>query len=245
MPMCSRAGKSLFPTGTGHWAEIPHHHPFPAFPYRQAGNSVSGRWLADSHRFAPTGSVFRLFHILSVSWVRAVFHRERARLLNVQPIITGTDQHEGCHDISGHKDYITFFIYLIYSGSVNGEFQSKPHLRVELADAQAEQYPFPCIDKQHHQIGQAGFQFQRQCAAVDEAIFIRERSPVRQQLVAPVAGLIPGESRQAQREEERLSPVREEFQVIAALRRELFHRDVHILVVILLVQVFSANHPAG
>ena len=85
---------------------------------------------------------------------------------------------------------------------------------------------------------------QRQCAAVDEAIFIRERSPVRQQLVAPVAGLIPGESRQAQREEERLSPVRKEFQVIAALRRELFHRNAHILIVVLLVQVFPANHPA-
>ena len=81
---------------------------------------------------------------------------------------------------------------------------------------------FPCVQEQGDPVGQVSFQFQRQCAAVDEAIFIRERSPVRQQLVAPVAGLIPGESRQAQREEKALSPVRKEFQVIAALRRELF-----------------------
>ena len=115
---------------------------------------------------------------------------------------------------------------------------------MERADVRAEQRPLPCVQEQSHPVGQIGFQFQRQCAAVDEAIFIRERSPVRQQLVAPVAGLIPGKSRQAQREEKSLSPVREEFQVIAALRRELFHRDAHILVVILLVQVFPANHPA-
>ena len=115
---------------------------------------------------------------------------------------------------------------------------------MERADVRAEQRPFPCVHEQGDPVGQVGFQFQRQCAAVDEAIFIRERSPVRQQLVAPVAGLIPGESRQAQREEKGLSPVRKEFQVIAALRRELFYRNAHILVVILLMQVFPANHPA-
>ena len=115
---------------------------------------------------------------------------------------------------------------------------------MERADVRAEQRPFPCVQEQGDPVGQIGFQFQRQCAAVDEAIFIRERSPVRQQLVAPVAGLIPGESRKPQREEEGLAPVREEFQVIAALRRELFDRNTHILVVIFLVQVFPANHPA-
>ena len=92
---------------------------------------------------------------------------------------------------------------------------------MELADVRAEQHPFPRIHEQGDPVGQVGFQFQRQSPAVDEAIFIREHSPVRQQLVTPVAGLIPGESRQAQREEKGLSPVREEFQVIAAFRREL------------------------
>ena len=115
---------------------------------------------------------------------------------------------------------------------------------MERADVRAEQHPFPCVQEQGDPVGQVGFQFQCQCAAVDEAIFVRERSPVRQQLVAPVAGLIPGESRQAQREEEGLAPVRKEFQVIAALRRELFDGYSHILVVIFLVQVFPANHPA-
>lgn len=79
---------------------------------------------------------------------------------------------------------------------------------MERADVRAEQHPFPCVQEQGDPVGQVGFQFQCQCAAVDEAIFIRERSSVRQQLVAPVAGLIPGESRQAQREEKGLSPVR-------------------------------------
>ena len=115
---------------------------------------------------------------------------------------------------------------------------------MERANVRAEQRPFPCVQEQSDPVSQVGFQFQRQCAAVDEAVFIREHSPVRQQLVAPVAGLIPGKSRQAQREEKGLAPVREEFQVIAALRRELFHRNAHLLVLILLVQVFSANHPA-
>ena len=73
---------------------------------------------------------------------------------------------------------------------------------MELADVRAEQHPFPRIHEQGDPVGQVGFQFQRQCAAVDEAIFVRERSPVRQQLVTPVAGLIPGESRKPQREEE-------------------------------------------
>ena len=40
------------------------------------------------------------------------------------------------------------------------------------------------------------------------------------------------------------SPVRKEFQVITALCGELFDWYLHILVVILLVQVFPANHPA-
>ena len=115
---------------------------------------------------------------------------------------------------------------------------------MELADVRAEQHPFPCVQEQGDPVGQVGFQFQCQCAAVDEAIFIRERSSVRQQLVAPVAGLIPGESRQAQREEKGLSPVRKEFQEIAALRRELFDWYSHIFVIIFLVQVFPANHPA-
>ena len=115
---------------------------------------------------------------------------------------------------------------------------------MERADVRAEQRPFPRVQEQGDPVGQVGFQFQCQCAAVDEAIFVRERSPVRQQLVAPVAGLIPGECRQAQREEKDLSPVREEFQVIAALRRELFHRDAHVFVLVFLVQVFPANHPA-
>ena len=115
---------------------------------------------------------------------------------------------------------------------------------MERADVRAEQRPFPCVQEQSHPVGQVSFQFQRQCAAVDEAIFIRERSPVRQQLVATVAGLIPGESRQAQREEKGLSPVRKEFQVIPALRRELFDWYSHILVIIFLVQVLPANHPA-
>lgn len=32
-------------------------------------------------------------------------------------------------------------------------------LTVELADIRAEQHPFPCIDEQHHPVGQVGFQF--------------------------------------------------------------------------------------
>ena len=115
---------------------------------------------------------------------------------------------------------------------------------MERADVRAEQHPFPCVHEQGDPVGQVGFQFQRQSPAVDETVFIRERSPVRQQLVTPVAGFIPGESRQTKREEKGLSPVREEFQVIATLRRELFDGYSHILVVILLVQVFPANHPA-
>lgn len=73
MLMCSKAGKSLFPVGTGRWAGTPCHRPFPACPYRQAGNSVSGRWSAGSNRPAPTGSGFQPSRPLSVSWVRAAF----------------------------------------------------------------------------------------------------------------------------------------------------------------------------
>lgn len=76
---------------------------------------------------------------------------------------------------------------------------------MELADVRAEQHPFPRIDEQHHPVGQVGFQFQREHTAVDETVLVQQRSPVRQQLVAPVADFIPGESRQPQREEKGLS----------------------------------------
>ncbi len=76
---------------------------------------------------------------------------------------------------------------------------------MELADVRAEQHPFPRIDEQYHPVGQVGFQLQCQRTAVDEAVLIQQRSPVRQQLVAPVAGFIPGESRQPQREEKGIS----------------------------------------
>jgi hypothetical protein len=77
-------------------------------------------------------------------------------------------------------------------------------MRVELADVRAEQHPFPHIDEQHHPVGQVGFQFQRECSAVDETVLVQQRSTVRQQLVALVAGFIPGECRQPQREEKGL-----------------------------------------
>ena len=70
---------------------------------------------------------------------------------------------------------------------------------MELADVRAEQHTFPRIDEQHHPVGQVGFQFQRERTAVDETVL------VQQQLVAQVAGFIPGESRQPQREEKGLS----------------------------------------
>lgn len=54
-------------------------------------------------------------------------------------------------------------------------------------------------------VGQVGFQFQRKRTAVDETVLVQQRSTVRQQLVALVAGFIPGESRQPQREEKGLS----------------------------------------
>ena len=51
------------------------------------------------------------------------------------------------------------------------------------------------------------FQFQRERTAVDETVLVQQRSTVRQQLVALVAGFIPGESRQPQREEKGLSGI--------------------------------------
>ena len=76
---------------------------------------------------------------------------------------------------------------------------------MELAYVRAEQRPFPCVQQQSHPVGQVGFQFQRERTAVDETVLVQQRSTVRQQLVAPVAGFIPGESRQPQREEKGLS----------------------------------------
>ena len=78
----------------------------------------------------------------------------------------------------------------------------------ELADVRAEQHPVPCIDEHHHPVDLVGFQFQCECTAVDETFLVQQRSPVRQQLVTPVASFIPGESRQSQREEKGLLPVR-------------------------------------
>jgi len=40
------------------------------------------------------------------------FHRERVSLLNVQAVITGADQYEGCHDVAAHEDFVRYILHI-------------------------------------------------------------------------------------------------------------------------------------
>ncbi len=100
---------------------------------------------------------------------------------------------------------------------------------MELTNGRTEQASFPCVNQQHHPVGNIAFQFQRQRTAIDKPVFIRQHRAIGQQLVAPVTCFVPGKGRQAQRKKKGFLPVGKEVQVVTALSCKLAHGYLQIL----------------
>ena len=70
-----------------------------------------------------------------------------------------------------------------------------------------------------------------------------ERGAVMQHLFAPVHRFISGKSRSTCIDEHDFSGIGKYLEVVSALRRELCHRYLPVLVRVVLQQVLAAEHP--
>lgn len=71
---------------------------------------VGGRLVATApHQLAAYFGGFPDFQLLGYG---QRLHRERISLLNVQTVITGADQYEGCHDVAAHEDFVRYILHI-------------------------------------------------------------------------------------------------------------------------------------
>ena len=71
---------------------------------------VGGRLVATApHQLAAYFGGFPDFQFLGYG---QRLHRERISLLNVQTVITGADQYEGCHDVAAHEDFVRYILHI-------------------------------------------------------------------------------------------------------------------------------------
>lgn len=71
---------------------------------------VGGRLVATApHQLAADFGGFPDFQLLGYG---QRLHRERISLLNVQTVITGADQYEGCHDVAAHEDFVRYILHI-------------------------------------------------------------------------------------------------------------------------------------
>lgn len=92
---------------------------------------------------------------------------------------------------------------------------------MELSNGRTEQASFPCVNQEHHPVGNITFQFQRQRTAIDKTVLIRQHRAIGQQLVTPVACFVSGKGRQSERKEKGFLPVGKEVHIVTALTCEL------------------------
>ena len=122
-------------------------------------------------------------------------------------------------------------------------FNSDPELRVKLPSVTTPKATLPQIGKQGYTVCHVAFHIERQRAAVDEGVPVVQRGAVMQHFLPPIHRLISGESRSPGIDEHDFSGVRQYLEVISALRRELRHGNLGVLVGIVLQKVFAAKHP--
>ncbi len=127
--------------------------------------------------------------------------------------------------------------------SVDDELDADPELRVELSCVATPKATLPQVGKQGDTVCHVKLHIERQRTAVDEGVPVVQRGAVMQHLLPPIYRLISGESRSPGIDENNLSGVRQYLEVIAALRRELRHGYLGVLVGIVLQQVFATEHP--
>ena len=122
-------------------------------------------------------------------------------------------------------------------------FQSHAPLRMKLPRVTTPQATLPEVGEQGDTVCHVKLHIERQRTAVDEAVPVMERGAVMQYLFAPVHRFISGKSRSSCIDEHDFTGIGEYLEVVAALRRELRHGYLPVLVRVVLQQVFAAEHP--
>ena len=105
------------------------------------------------------------------------------------------------------------------------------------------QATFPEIGKQGDTVSHVKLHIERQRTTVDKGVPVMERGAVMQYLLASVHRFISGKSRSPRIDEYDFTGIGEYLEVVAALRRELRHGYLSVLVRVVLQQIFAAEHP--
>ena len=95
------------------------------------------------------------------------------------------------------------------------EFDTQTELCREQVQRASPQYTFPDSGKKDDAVCHVCLKFQGYRAAIDKRILGEQPRTVIQYPLAPVHGLIAGQCGTADREEDRLCRIRQEFQIIA------------------------------
>lgn len=122
-------------------------------------------------------------------------------------------------------------------------FDAHAPLRVELPCVATPQATLPEVGKQGDTVSHVKLYIERHGTAIDEGVPVMERGAVMQHLLAPIHRFISGKSRSTRIDEHDFTGIGQQLEVVAALRRELRHGYLAVLVGIVLQQVLAAEHP--
>ena len=122
-------------------------------------------------------------------------------------------------------------------------FDSDPELRMKLPRVATPQATLPEVGEQGDTVCHVKLHIERQRTAVDEGVPVMERGAVMQYLFAPVHRFISGKSRSTCIDEHDFTGIGKYLEVVSALRRELRHGYLSVLVRVVLQQIFAAEHP--
>ena len=122
-------------------------------------------------------------------------------------------------------------------------FYSDSELRVELPRVATPQATLTQIGKQGDTVCHVALHIERQRTTVDEGVPVVQRGAVVQHLLSPVHRLISGKSRSPGIDEHDFPGIRQYLEIISALRRELRHGYLGVLVGIVFQEVFATEHP--
>ena len=95
------------------------------------------------------------------------------------------------------------------------------------------QATLPEVGEQGDTVCHVKLHIERQRTTVDESVSVMERGAVMQHLIAPVHRFISGKSRSTRIDEHDFTRIGEYFEVVSALRRELCHGYLPVLITIM------------
>ena len=122
-------------------------------------------------------------------------------------------------------------------------FDSHAPLRMKLPRVATPQATLPEVGEQGDTVCHVKLHVQRQRTAIYEGVPVMKCGAVMQYLFAPVHRFISGKSRSSSIDEHDFTGIGEYLEVVAALRRELRHGYLSVLVRVVLQQVLATEHP--